>query len=164
MAVRSSQSSRVRYPSYSRQVGPTSSSTTIQYLQPPGHPLAAKQLCGEDITNSQQKRLPHLHNALPIWQPAHDPAKFTYTDGSTKEGCPILGAAVYHAPTQQITLHINATGIAECNTIVRAEVIAIYEALQQYPDLQELHILTDSLTAIKTLTAKLPAHAVCQRP
>ena len=119
-------------------------------LQPPEHPLAAKQRCGNDNTHIQQERLPHLHNALPLWQPAHDPTKFTYTDGSTKEGCPILGAAVYHAPTHQ-TLHVDATGIAECNTIVRAELTAIYEALQQYSDLQELHILTDSLTAIQKL-------------
>ena len=82
----------------------------------------------------------------------HD--KFTYTDGSKKPTCPTLGAAIFHAPTGELTL-IDASGYAENNTNNRAELAAIHQALVTYSDKPSLHILTDSLGSIQKIQAQL---------
>ena len=43
-----------------------------------------------------------------------------------------------------------------CNTVVRAELIGIYHALQENQKDNNIHILTDSLTAIQKI---LPLHS-----
>ena len=67
-----------------------------------------------------------------------------------KDGAPVLGAAVFHAKTNTIQ-YVNATGSAECNTVVRAELVAIHQALKTYRNQNKIHILTDSLTAIQQI-------------
>ena len=87
---------------------------------------------------------------LPMWKQAHDPRSFIYTDGSKTTGAPVLGTAVFHAPTGKMT-HIDSTGCAECNTVVRAELAGIFHALQEHSQDNHIHILTDSLTAIQKI-------------
>ena len=51
-----------------------------------------------DRTKPQRTPCPTTHtNHLNKWIPAHDPNEFIYTDGSKKDGAPVLGAAVFHA-------------------------------------------------------------------
>ena len=115
---------------------------------PPSHPLAGPKWAAPSPASTDSIDA-HLDTTLPTWTPAHDSGSFVYTDGSKKDDAPFLGAAVYHAPSNTTT-YINATGMAECNTVVRAELVAIYEAMERYND-QHIHILTDSLTAIQKI-------------
>ena len=65
------------------------------------------------------------------WQPKYLPDQWVYTDGSDIEGHPRLGAAVVHVPTNT-TIYIDAAGVEETRTIMRAELVAIYTALQTF--------------------------------
>ena len=93
---------------------------------------------------------PKHATTLPLWEQAHDPHSFIYTDGSKKDGTPVLGTAVFNAKTEEIT-YIDSTGSAECNTVVRAELIGIQHALQENQREPHVHILTDSLTALQKI-------------
>jgi hypothetical protein len=80
----------------------------------------------------------------------YDPKKYTYIDGSciSSKGDKLLGAAYYHAPTQLHT-HVNPNGAGPTNTINKAELVAIHQALKTAtPTHEDLHILTDSLSSI----------------
>ena len=59
----------------------------------------------------------------PVFTRRWDPLDFTYTDGSKKDGCTTLGAAVFHARSST-SYYIDATGEAETNTINRAELVS----------------------------------------
>ena len=114
-------------------------------------PTASPEKQGpESIPPDTRLGPPDRANTLPVWQQAHDPQTFIYTDGSKLAGAPVLGAAVFHAQSEKIT-HIDATGSAECNTVVRAELVGIFHALQEYNKEEHIHILTDSLTAIQKI-------------
>ena len=115
------------------------------------HPLQSK--ASLEVDASLQRPPPSIqqhHLDLPQWTQAHDPTRYTYTDGSKKDGARVLGAAVFHAPSQT-THYIDATGKDECNTVVRAELAAILHALETYREEHTLHVLTDSLTSIQKI-------------
>jgi len=56
------------------------------------------------------------------------PENWVYTDGSDIEGYPRLGAAVVHITSSTI-IFIDAAGMEETRTIMRAELVAIHTAL-----------------------------------
>jgi ribonuclease HI len=89
---------------------------------------------------------------MPTFQRRWDPETFTYTDGSKQEGNPILGAAVVDLTTQTTT-YIDATGFDENNTINRAEMVAIHQALLLHTNTPSLRILTDSLCSLQKISA-----------
>jgi len=83
-------------------------------------------------------------------RPLCAPADGVYTDGSCIkiEGQQRVGAAVYFTKNR-ITLLINPNGKSYTNTITRAEISAIHQAITYTLDCNEpLHIYTDSLYAI----------------
>ena len=77
-----------------------------------------------------------------------------YTDGSKQDPDPTLGAAVVH-PASGLTILINATGQEELNTILRAELAAIHQALIVFRDIPTFKCLTDSLTSLQQLQTVL---------
>jgi ribonuclease HI len=93
------------------------------------------------------------------WQPLHNPEKWTYTDGSYKEGKPRLGASVIHSPTNTTT-YIDASGQEETHTIMRAELAAIHVALNVHKHDPWLGIFTDSKTSLHAIQNELqrPSH------
>jgi ribonuclease HI len=94
--------------------------------------------------------------ALPEFVAHWEAEEFTYTDGSRQEGNPVLGAAVVHAPTDTVT-YIDASGYEENNTINRAELVAIHQALLLHRNTQHLRILTDSLCSLQKIAATISA-------
>ena len=70
-----------------------------------------------------------------------DPKAMVYTDGSVRTGADTVGAAVVYQP-DDLTIHIDATGFQENNTILRAELVGIHVALGQLDHLAHLHLLT----------------------
>jgi len=64
------------------------------------------------------------------WQPLFNPSEWIYTDGSLKKEKPRLGASAIHSPTSTTT-YIDAPGLDETHTITRAELVAIYVALEK---------------------------------
>ena len=66
-----------------------------------------------------------------IWKPLHNPSEWIYISGSLKTGRPRLGASVIHSATYT-TSYIDASGLKETHTIMRAEFVAIYVALEKY--------------------------------
>ena len=90
------------------------------------------------------------------------PTDGVYTDGScikNKDGGQSVGAAVY-ITKNKVTLKINPNGVAYTNTINRAELSAIHQALTQ-PDVAEpgeaIYIYTDSLCSIHMIRRILDA-------
>jgi hypothetical protein len=61
------------------------------------------------------------------WKPLHNPSEWFYTDGSLKPGKPRLRASVIHSPTSPTT-YINAFGLEETHTIMRAVLVDFYVA------------------------------------
>ena len=94
------------------------------------------------------------------WKPLHNPSEWIYTDGSLKAGKPRLGASVIHSPTSTTT-YIDASGQDETHTIMRAELVAIYVALDKYKDDKWLGIFTDSQTSLHAIQNQLqrPSHS-----
>ena len=88
------------------------------------------------------------------WTPQFDPGSWIYTDGSLIDGESRLGAAVIHSPSKT-ALHIDASGIAETHTIMRAELVAIYVALDRFRYLKDFRLFTDSLSSLQAIQ-KLP--------
>ena len=92
-------------------------------------------------------------------RPLCAPAGGVYTDGSCIkiEGQQRVGAAVYFTKSR-ITLLINPNGKNYTNTITRAEISAIHQAIAHTLDCDEpLHIYTDSLCAIHMIRRILDA-------
>ena len=73
-----------------------------------------------------------------------------YTDGSEITGQPRLGAAVVHVPTCR-TIYIDAGGTDETRTIMRAELVAIYAALDKFAAHEWMGIFTDSLSSLTAI-------------
>ena len=69
-----------------------------------------------------------------------------HTDGSKQDPPdPILGAVTVVHPASGLTIFINATGQEELNdTILRAELAAMHQALTEFQDVPTLKCLTDS--------------------
>ena len=88
------------------------------------------------------------------WCPAWNPDEWVYTDGSKQDPDPTLGAAVVHLASG-LTILINATGQEELNTILRAELAAIHQALIVFRDIPTFNCLTDSLTSLQQLQTVL---------
>jgi len=65
------------------------------------------------------------------WTPKYQPEHWVCADGSNIKGQPRLGAAVIHVPTCT-TLYIDAEDTGETRTIMRAELVAIYTALDKF--------------------------------
>ena len=59
------------------------------------------------------------------------PEQWVYSDGSDITSQPHLGAAVVHVPTCT-NIYIDAGGTDEISTIMRAELKAIYTALDKF--------------------------------
>jgi hypothetical protein len=53
-----------------------------------------------------------------------------YTDGSLKTEKPRLGASIINSPSATTT-YIDASGLEETHTITKAELVAIYVALDK---------------------------------
>ena len=79
----------------------------------------------------------------------YDPDEYIYTDGSKTKSA-VLGAAVYY-PIDNTTLTIQVLADPIRNTINRAELAAIAEAVNQAKNIQHLKILTDSACSIQTI-------------
>ncbi len=73
-----------------------------------------------------------------------------YIDGSDITGQPRLGAAVVHVPTCT-TIDIDAGGTDETRTIMRAELVAIYTALDKFAAHEWVGIFTDSLSNLQAI-------------
>ena len=93
------------------------------------------------------------------WQPQHSPDDCIYTAGSLKRGQPRLGAAVIHSLTST-TSYIDASGLDETRTIMRAELAAIRAVLNTYKDEPCICILTCSQTSLHANQNELqrPSH------
>ena len=95
-----------------------------QPLPPPPRRRCPTHLLGRPTSTPP----PPLPPRLIPWTPHYDPEVRIYTDGSLIEGEGRLGAAVIHKPSAT-SLHIDASGLAETHTIMRAELVAIHVAL-----------------------------------
>jgi ribonuclease HI len=84
------------------------------------------------------------------WTPKFIPDNLVYTDGSDMEGYPMLGAAVVHIPTST-TICIDAVGMEETRTIMRAELIAIHTSLTTFENHEWIGIFTDSLSSLQAI-------------
>ena len=116
----------------------------------------------------------HQADLAPLELPAythqcrvHNPADWTYTDGSKQEATDLagqtttsFGAGMYDGPTDRSTRVDPAVQAGRNHTITRAEMAALYAALCKYADRAHLRILTDSLSCIQALNNELhrPMH------
>jgi len=73
-----------------------------------------------------------------------------YTDVSDINKQPRLGAGVVHVPTRT-TLYIDAGGIEETRTIMRAELVAIHIALDKFATYEWVGIFTYSLSSLQVI-------------
>ena len=111
---------------------------------------------GQESPATADRRAYATHSPpVPVsWCPAWNPYEWVYTDGSKQDPDPTLGAAVVH-PASGLTILINATGQEELNTILRAELAAIHQALIVFRDIPTFKCLTDSLTSLQQLQTVL---------
>jgi len=79
------------------------------------------------------------------------PEQWVYTNGSDITGQPRLGVAVVHVPTCT-TIYIDARGSDKTRTIMRAELVAMYTALDSLSKPSDIAIQTQGLTALNTIT------------
>ena len=83
---------------------------------------------------------------------AHDPRVWVYTDGSRSEASSTLGAAVVHLETNTF-VRLACTGKEECNTVFRAELVGIHEAICHFSERERLYVLSDCASAIQAVDA-----------
>jgi len=83
------------------------------------------------------------------WLPMSRPEQWVYTDGSDIKRQPRLGVAVVHVPTCT-NIYIDARETYETRTIMRAEMVAIYTALEKFATHELVGIFTDSLSGLQT--------------
>jgi len=62
----------------------------------------------------------------------------------------VVGAAVVHVPTYT-TIYIDAGGTYEIHNIMRAELVAIYAALEKFATHEWVGIFTDSLSSLQSI-------------
>ncbi len=80
------------------------------------------------------------------WIPRFRPEQWIYTDGSDIKGHPRLGAVVVHVPACA-TIYIDGEDTNETRAIMRAELVAIYTALDKFATHKWIGIFTDSLSS-----------------
>jgi ribonuclease HI len=73
-----------------------------------------------------------------------------YKDGSDIKGHSRLGAAVVHVPTNT-SIYIDVGGTEETRTTMRAELVAIYAALDKFSMHEWVGIFTDSLSSLHAI-------------
>ncbi len=78
------------------------------------------------------------------------PGQWVYTDGFDIKGQPRLGAAVVHVPTCT-TIYIDAGGTDQTRTIMRAELVAIYTALDKFAIHERVGVFTDSMSSLHAI-------------
>jgi ribonuclease HI len=93
-----------------------------------------------------------------IWRPFHSPTEWIYTDGSLKTGKSRLGASVIHSLTST-TAYIDTSGQDETHTNMRAELVAIYVALEKQND-KWIGSFTDSQRNLHVIQTQMqwPSH------
>jgi ribonuclease HI len=84
------------------------------------------------------------------WNPVFQPEQWVYTDGSDITGQPRLGAAVVHFSTCTI-IYIDAGGTDKTRTIMQAELVAIYKAVDKFAAHEWLGILKNSLSSFQAI-------------
>ena len=84
------------------------------------------------------------------WTPKYQSEQWMQTDGSDIKGQPRLGDAVVHVPTCT-TININAWDTDEIRTIMQAELLAIYTALDTFATHEWVGIFTDSLSSLQAI-------------
>ena len=84
------------------------------------------------------------------WTPKYQPEQRVYTDGFDIKDQPRIGAAVIHVKTCT-TICIDARGTKETRTITRAELVAIYAALDKFATHEWVEIFTYSLSSLKAI-------------
>ena len=102
---------------------------------------------------------PFAHATAPTTWPPTLPLRWdwrdaVYTDGACVTGAHgnVLGAAFYHGPTDAL-FTVDPCGLGATNTIMRAELGAIQQALaQSLPAREHLHLWTDSQVSIYMLS------------
>ena len=75
------------------------------------------------------------------------PGQWVHIDGSDITGQPRLGAAAVHVPTRT-TIYIDAGGTEETRNIMRAELVAIYTALDKFAAHEWVGIFTVSHSSL----------------
>jgi hypothetical protein len=78
------------------------------------------------------------------------PEQWVYTDGDDIKNQPHLGAAVIHVPTCTI-IYIDTRGTNETRTIMRADMVAIYTALDNFATHEWVGIFTDFLSNLHAI-------------
>jgi ribonuclease HI len=99
------------------------------------------------------RRISPLNGEAPApypWAPKFLPEHWVYTDGSDITGHLRLGSAVVHIPTNT-TIYIDAAGIEETRTIMRAEMVAIHTALTTSVTHDWIEIFTDYLSSLQAI-------------
>ena len=85
------------------------------------------------------------------WTPKYQPEQWVSTDGSDIKSQPRLGAAMVHVPTCT-TIYIIVIGDTdEARTIMRAEPVAVYTALDKFATHEWMEICTDTLSSLYTI-------------
>ena len=97
---------------------------------------------------------PALQPPVPCRQLASDPVDWLFTDGSRCDSSSALGAAVVHQKSGTI-VRLACTGREECNTVFRAELVGIHEALASFRHHPSVRILCDCSSAIAAVDAAL---------
>ena len=89
------------------------------------------------------------------WKPLWLPTEWIYIDGSKIDPNPKLGTPVIH-PASSAEILIDATGVDETNTILRAKLVAIHHSLTVFRLKPLLQIIaTDSLTSLHIISTLL---------
>ena len=83
-----------------------------------------------------------------------------YSDGSDIKIHPHLGAAVVHVPTYT-TIYIEARGTDETRTLMRAELVAIYTALDKFATHEWVRIFTNSLSSLHAIRHRYTYPGIC---
>ena len=81
------------------------------------------------------------------WTPKYQPEQWVYTDSSDIKVQPRSRAAAVHVPTFT-SLYIDAGGAEETRTIMRAELVAIYTALDNFSTHESVGICNDFLSSM----------------
>ena len=82
--------------------------------------------------------------------PKYQPEQWVYTNGSNIKDQPRLGATVIHVLTCT-AIYIDEGGTKETRTIMRAELAAIYTALDKFATHKWVGIFTDSLSSLQAI-------------
>ena len=106
-----------------------------------------------DSYNHEHESLRHILTHPPK---RYDPTSMVYTDGNYKKDTNLAGAGVYTMKDgDEVRIKIRPSKPGPVHTINRAELIAIYMALDQWREDSNLVIATDSANAMKGINRQL---------